>query len=145
MVPTPTPAGLVSQPLSVLARISRDIGGLHATHYGKGPKRTKTHRDGDVLMVVMRDNLTAVEKTLVEGGRDAEVHALRRAFQDVKREEMTTIVEEALGRRVETFMSQVSLDPDVNVEIFLLVPVPWEQEGPQRSRYEERGQNGFGA
>jgi uncharacterized protein YbcI len=129
MVPTPTPAGLEFQSLSALARISRDIGGLHAAHYGKGPKRTKTHRDGDVLAVVMRGNLTVVEKTLVEGGRDAEVHALRRAFQDVKGEEMTTIVEEALGRQVETFMSQVSLDPDVNVEIFLLVPVPGEQEG----------------
>ena len=108
---------------SALARIARDIARMHSAHYGKGPQRTKTHRDGDLVTVVMRENLTPVEKTLVEGGRKAEVHALRRAFQDVKREEMSAVVEAALERQVETMMSQVSLEPDVNVEIFLLVPL----------------------
>jgi uncharacterized protein YbcI len=122
MAPTPSSSPAEEMP-SALARISRDIGRLHAAHYGKGPKRTKTYRDGDLVTVVMRENLTPVEKTLIDGGREAEVHALRRAFQDVKMEEMATVVEDALGRTVETMMSQVSLDPDVNVEIFLLVPL----------------------
>jgi uncharacterized protein YbcI len=128
MVPTQSSPDGESHPLSALAQISRAIGKLHADHYGRGPRQTRTYRDGDLVTVVMRENLTPVEQTLLDGGRGEEVHALRRAFQDVKGEEMTAAVEEILGRQVETFMSQVSLDPDVNVEVFLLIPLP-EQTG----------------
>jgi hypothetical protein len=38
--------------------------------------------------------------------------------------DFTTLVETHTGRRVRAFMSQVHLEPDVDVEIFVLEPSP---------------------
>jgi hypothetical protein len=38
------------------------------------------------------------------------------------REQFTKVVEEALGREVRAYMSQVHTDPDIAVELFLLEP-----------------------
>ena len=41
-------------------------------------------------------------------------------FQDWMRPRFTEIVEDATGRRVAAFFSQVSHDPDMALEVFLL-------------------------
>jgi uncharacterized protein YbcI len=68
----------------------------------------------------MEDTLTPAERTLVERGKGEAVHTMRRAFQDAMAVEFTDVVERHTGRRVRAFMSQVSLEPDVDVEIFVL-------------------------
>lgn len=105
-----------------LARVTNEMVHLMATHYGKGPTRAHSSLNGDVLTCVMRDGLTTVERTLVRHGRSEEVHALRRGFQETMKGSFVAIVEEALDRRVDVFLSQVSLEPEVEVEVFLLEP-----------------------
>ena len=70
----------------------------------------------------MEETLTSVERTLVDGGKEAEVHALRRSFQDLMEDQFTAAVERVTGRRVRAFLSQVHLNPDIDVEIFVLEP-----------------------
>ena len=41
----------------------------------------------------------------------------------------TTAVEEATGRKVIAFMSQVHFDPDIAAEIFVLEPAASEMDG----------------
>jgi uncharacterized protein YbcI len=38
-------------------------------------------------------------------------------------------VERAIGRRVRAFLSQISLDPDVHIEVFMLDPPLARSEG----------------
>jgi uncharacterized protein YbcI len=76
----------------------------------------------DVVVCVLRDVFTTAERTLVDSGRREQVEGMRRAFQEVMREEFIQVVEDALGRRVISFMSTTGTDPDVAVEIFLLEP-----------------------
>ena len=76
--------------------------------------------DGEAVVVLMHDTLTKAEQSLVDGGRVAEVLALRRAFQDLLRPAYIEAVEHATGRKVQTFMSTNHADPDHAAEIFLL-------------------------
>jgi uncharacterized protein YbcI len=107
---------------AILAAITREIVRLHAAHYGKGPTRARSYLNGDALFCLMQDTLTPAERTLVERGKGEAVHTMRRAFQDAMAGEFTALVEEHTGRRVRAFMSQVNLEPDVDVEIFVLEP-----------------------
>lgn len=119
-----SPQEAVSVEPSALAVVTRGIVHLHAEYFGKGPTRARTERLGtDGVICVMRDTLTPVERTLVERGRAAQVHALRRSFQDAMEPEFRRIVEEAFLRPVAAFLSQVSLEPDVSVEVFFLSEV----------------------
>ena len=106
-----------------LAQITRGVVHLHAEHFGRGPTRARSDFiGGDGVICVLRDTLTAVELTLVERGRSGEVRALRRAFQDAMAPEFRALVEEAVGRRVVAFLSEMSLAPDIAVDLFFLEP-----------------------
>jgi uncharacterized protein YbcI len=114
--PLPVPDG------SVHAAITREIVKLHAAHFGKGPLRARSYWAGDTLICQMEDILTPVERTLIEHDRGAQVYTLRRGFQDAMEGEFSAAVERLSGRRVRAFLSQVHLDPDVAIEIFMLEP-----------------------
>jgi len=111
---------------AILAAITREIVRLHAAHYGKGPTKARSYLNGDAVFCLMQDTLTAAERTLVERGKGEAVHAMRRAFQDAMAAEFSAVVEAQTGRRVRAFMSQVSLEPDVDVEVFVLEPAEEE-------------------
>ena len=65
---------------------------------------------------------TPVERTLINAGRFDTVRATRNAFQDTMREKFSVAVEEAVGRKVVGFLSQVHVDPDLSIETFILEP-----------------------
>ena len=106
----------------MLAAITRDIVRLHAAHYGKGPTKARSYLNGEALICLMQETLTAAERTLLARGKGDVVHSMRRAFQDAMAPDFTAVVETHTGRRVRAFMSQVNLEPDVDVEIFVLEP-----------------------
>jgi uncharacterized protein YbcI len=105
-----------------LAAISDGIVRLHSEYYGRGPMRAKTYQVDNIVLCVMEDSLTTVERTLASLGREAEVCSLRHAFRSAMRERFEAVVEETTGRHVIAFMSQVSIDPDLSVECFVLEP-----------------------
>jgi len=104
----------------VLLGISNAIVRLYREHFGRGPTGAKTYALDDVIVCVLRDGLTTVEKTLFEQGRADAVREMRSAFQDAVAERFTGAVEELTKLRVVAFMSQAHVDPDLAVEIFFL-------------------------
>jgi uncharacterized protein YbcI len=111
----------VSEPKGqVLAGISTAIVRLYREHFGKGPTGAKTYALDDLIICVLRDGLTTVEKTLFDRGRADTVREVRSAFQDAVADRFTSVVEEATGRRVTAFMSQAHVDPDLAIEVFFL-------------------------
>lgn len=87
---------------------------------GRGPVSARVVSDAQTIVVLLQGAFTKGEQTLIEHGRDAEVLALRRAFQEVLQTAYVAEVERITGRHVETFMSTNSTDPDRSAEIFLL-------------------------
>jgi uncharacterized protein YbcI len=109
-----------SAPGPLLAEVTNAIVRLHRQHYGKGPTRSKSYLVDDVLICVMRDVLTTVERTLVEAGEDTKVRETRYAFEDATRDRFVGAVERIVGRRVLGFSSQILVTRDVAIEMFVL-------------------------
>ncbi len=102
--------------------ISNGIGALHREHYGRGADRIRTLIHQDTVLTRLEDCFTPVEKMMISQGAFVQVRETRTLFQDWMRPRFTEIVEDATGRRVVAFFSQVSHDPDIAVELFLLDP-----------------------
>ena len=112
-----------SQPLGpLLAEVTNAIVRLHRTHYGKGPTRSKSYLMDDVLICVMRDVLTTVERTLVEAGEAERVRGTRLAFHDAMQDAFKAAVEQVFGRSILGYTSQVLVEEALAVELFVLAP-----------------------
>ena len=102
------------------ATIADEITRLHAEYYGRGPTRAKTYIEGDLVVVVLEETFTPAEKTLIGRGEADGIQDIRRRFQRVMADQFVSIVEQATGRRVRSFMSETDLEEDISVEVFIL-------------------------
>jgi uncharacterized protein YbcI len=106
----------------VRTEISDGLVALLKEYYGRGPERTKTYVNDDLVVCLLRGGFTRVEQTLLEGGHGEDVIRQRMAFQQVMRERFERVVEHATGRRVIGFISGNQQDPDMICEVFVLAP-----------------------
>jgi uncharacterized protein YbcI len=91
-------------------------------YYGRGPTRTKSYYEDDLVVCVLRGGFSRVEQTLLEGGRGAAVIQQRMEFQELMRRRFEAVIERATGRRVIGFMSGNQQHPDMMCEVFILAP-----------------------
>ena len=106
----------------VLTAISDGMVALLKEFYGRGPTRTKSYYEDDLVVCVLRGGFSRVEQTLLEGGRGAAVIQQRMEFQELMRERFEAVIEQATGRRVIGFMSGNQQHPDMMCEVFILAP-----------------------
>jgi uncharacterized protein YbcI len=106
----------------VRTEISDGLVALLKEYYGRGPDRTKTYVNDDLVVCLLRGGFTRVEQTLLEGGHGEDVIRQRMAFQHVMRARFEAVVERATGRKVVGFMSGNQQDPDMICEVFVLAP-----------------------
>jgi uncharacterized protein YbcI len=104
----------------VRVRISNEMVGLHSEYYGRGPTKAKVYVDGDLVAVVLEETFTPAEKTLIARGESEGIQDIRRRFQRAMADQFRSVVEQATGREVRSFMSETDLDNDISVEVFLL-------------------------
>jgi uncharacterized protein YbcI len=105
-----------------VARITSALISLHKEFYGKGPVKAKTFLVNDTVICVLEGGFTIVERTLIDAGEASAVHDIRHRFQLVMKSQFSGVVEQALGRTVRAYLSQVHTDPDIAVELFMLEP-----------------------
>jgi uncharacterized protein YbcI len=110
--PRPEPGLLPSQ-------ISREIVRVHARLYGRGPTRAKTFLNDEYALCILEDVFTRAEQTLIGAGNAAQVQSTRHAFQEAVEDEFTSTVEAVTGRRVRAFVSQIHIEANLAVELFL--------------------------
>ena len=104
------------------AAIARAVVRIHAEHYGKGATQAKTYTFENLVVTVLRDVFTTVERTLVALDRADTVHRVRATFRETMGRAFVEAIEELTGRCVESYMSQVDPATGVGVEIFVLAP-----------------------
>ena len=109
-------------PGDVRTAISDGLVALLKEFYGRGPEKTKTYVDDDLVVCLLRGGFTRVEQTLLEGGHGEDVIRQRMIFQQVMRSRFERVVETATGRRVIGFMSGNQQEPDMICEVFVLAP-----------------------
>jgi uncharacterized protein YbcI len=105
--------------LPLVADISREIVGIHAKHFGRGPTRAKTVWRDEIVVCVLEDIFTRSEQVLVDAGNFDQVRANRLVLQEAVEPLLRRVVEEATGARVKSFLSQVSAEGTA-AEVFLL-------------------------
>ena len=103
----------------MLARLSDDMVRAKKQFFGKGPEQAKSYMLDDMLFVVMRGGLTTAEQTMLRFGRQNMVRQFRQLFENEMTEVLTGLVEEATGRTVVNYQSQIMFDPDIIVEMFV--------------------------
>ena len=118
----------------MLTAISNGLVALLKEFYGRGPTRTKSYYEDDLVVCLLRGGFTRVEQTLLEGGRGSSVIQQRMEFQELMRERFEAVIEAATGRRVIGFMSGNQQHPDIMCEVFILAPTDLvdDHEHPQR-------------
>ena len=137
----PGPAPLAGGRL--LAEITNRIVAFMREHYGRGPIKAKTYVLDNLIVCVLSNGFTAIERTMMESGEPDRVLDMRRDFQRLMEERYTTMIEELTGRKVLAFLSQAHVEPDLTIEMFLmdgavpgfgaleLVDPPAEESGEQ--------------
>jgi uncharacterized protein YbcI len=106
----------------LLTNISNALVRLHKEYYGKGPTKSKTFIVDDTVLCVLRGGFTPVERTLIDSGRAEAVREIRHAFQQAMSTRFKSVIESTLDRKVIAYLSQVNMEPEVSVEIFILEP-----------------------
>jgi uncharacterized protein YbcI len=106
----------------VLTAISDGMVALLKEFYGRGPTRTKSYYEDDLVVCLLRGGFSRVEQTLLEGGRGSSVIRQRMEFQELMRKRFEAVIEDATGRRVIGFMSGNEQNPDIMCEVFILSP-----------------------
>jgi uncharacterized protein YbcI len=122
-----TPDGLRADG-ELTAAISNAVVHALAETTGRGPTKAKTTLGDNAVFVVLQDSLTRGERTLAGAGEGAVVLDLRRRWQRVMEARISREIEALTGRQVIGFMSDNHIDPDLAVEVFVLEPLPQDNE-----------------
>lgn len=105
--------------LPAVAEISREIVGIHADRFGRGPTRAKTIWRDEIVLCLLQDVFTRSEQVLVDAGKFEQVRAHRQALEEAVEPLMRETVERVTGSRVRAFLHQVSPEGTAS-EVFLL-------------------------
>lgn len=108
----------------LIAGISNEMVRLLARHFGRGPTRARTTYVDDVVICRLEEPFTVAEQTLIRAGRLDEVRTTRAIFNEELKPEFTGAIEQLTGRPVTSFLSDVQVDPEMAVAVFLLGPAP---------------------
>jgi len=103
-----------------LTEISNAAVALHREHFGRGPGAAKTHVTDNLVVCVLTDVFTPLERTLIEAGQAAQVRETRAIHHAATEGAYKARMEAVLGRPVEAHMSTIHVDHDIAVDIFVL-------------------------
>lgn len=107
---------------SVRMRVSDAVVRILREHTGRGATTARSMVDNHAVVVFLHDCLTKGEHVLVAHDMDEQVLTLRRSFQETMRSDLVPAIEKIVGRKVTSFLSANSVDPDLMVEVFVLGP-----------------------
>ena len=103
----------------LLSHLSNEMVRAKKRFFGKGPEKAKSYLLDDLLIVVLRGGMTTAEQTMKSFGQHDMIRQFRQLFENEMTDHLTGLVEEATGREVVTYQSQVLFDPDMIIEIFV--------------------------
>jgi uncharacterized protein YbcI len=111
---------------------------------GKGPTKAKAYPlDDHDVAVVVDDTLTTLERTLVRKGHENLVREARQVLADEVAEACRTPIEEATGRRIVGWQTQVDPNADRAFALIRLEPRGDDRPTPSELRA-ATGRNGRG-
>jgi uncharacterized protein YbcI len=89
---------------------------------GRGPKRARTFIHDDVVVCLLHETMTPLERTLHQQNRDDTVQTVRDVLRTAMAPKAQQHVEELTGRSVVATLADHHSDPDAGILVFLLEP-----------------------
>lgn len=103
--------------------ISAEVAGIHAAAYEcDRQEHVSTLLDDDLVVCVLRFELSPAETLLVSHRHEDAVRDQRQFFEHTLAPAMSAAVERVTGRTVSTFHTSTDLDPRLTLLIFMLAP-----------------------
>jgi uncharacterized protein YbcI len=103
--------------------ISKAMVKIYKEQFGRGPETVWTRHCGpDIIVSVICNSLTPVERTMLAMGEEARLRDIRVMFQHATEAHFRETVEDITGRRVIGFMSGIDVHNDLSSEVFTLGP-----------------------
>jgi uncharacterized protein YbcI len=125
----------------LLGALTDAMVGLHERQHGRKPASAKSLMMGDdVLACILVGVYTEVEKTMIELGRQAAVRENRNARQKALRKRFISEVQRLSGRQVLAFFPNHDVDPDLEILLYVLRPLPSAPDAECRSGHAARAQ-----
>ena len=90
---------------------------------GKGPTKVKAYSTLDHVAVVVQDMLTTLERTLVHDGQEELVSEARQVLIERAANECRSTIEQATGRRVVGWQTEVNPSADRAITLVQLQPL----------------------
>ena len=112
--------GQLTESRPQLTDISNAAVALHREHFGRGPGAAKTHITDNLVVCVLTDVFTPLERTLLDAGQEARVRETRAIHHAATKDAYMGRMEEVLGCPVVAHMSTIHVDPDIAVDIFVM-------------------------
>jgi uncharacterized protein YbcI len=114
-------AGVSAAAGEELAAVTNGTIRLFSDWYGRGPTRAKSYLlDDRYVVCVLQETMTTVERTLADLGHGELVRRVRLTFQEAMLDDFKRVVEQAFGRSVAAYHSQLSVEHDIGFEFFIL-------------------------
>ena len=88
-----------------LTEISNAAVALHREHFGRGPGAAKTHLTDNLVVCVLTDVFTPLERTLLDAGQEVRVRETRAIHHAATEQAYKDRMEAVLGRPVAAHMS----------------------------------------
>ena len=108
---------------ALLSAVTDAMVALHERYHHRRPATAKSMLLGDDLLAcVLGGVYTDVEKTMIELQRTTIVQQTRSDFQKAMQQKFIDAVERLSGRHVLAFISNTSVGPDMEIELFMLAP-----------------------
>lgn len=102
------------------AAVTREVIRIHVEAIGRGPSRAYTLHNDNVIFTILEGTLTPGEQRLAANGSAETVRAHKRLFHRVMDGDLRDAISRLTDRQVVAFLSDVHLEPDVAVELFIL-------------------------
>ena len=104
-----------------LAAVTNGIVKLFRDYYGRGPTKAKSYvLDDRIVVCVLEETMTKVERTLAAQGHGHKVRDVRLTFQEAMADEFKQTVASSMGRQVIAYHSQLTIEPDIGFEFFVM-------------------------
>jgi uncharacterized protein YbcI len=100
--------------------ISTVVSAFVRDHYDAAFESVQTKVHPSYVVTMQEDPFTPAERMMIENGAFSRVRETRAMASDWTRKPFSKVVEEATGRRVVGFFSQICQSPPQAVQVFLL-------------------------
>ena len=121
--------------------IAREVSRVQGEYYGRPPEASRAHYiPGEAVLVVLQETFTPAEKVMIEHKAGHEIQNFRRRFQQINAEQFISIVEQATGETVASFLSETNISQRVSAEVFLLGPPRTDMESFEEAEITEAGE-----